>query len=63
MAFGSGTIKKRVLEEVEKRINTAQKTYDTECIKIDNEAEEKKMQLADGLVASILGSGVEPELS
>lgn len=48
-------IRKKILQLIEERITLAEKNYDEQCIKIDEEAEAKKVSAFDKEVQSIIG--------
>lgn len=52
--FAASTIRKRVMQTIDARINKAEEQYVAQCEAIDNESFAKKEQAADNLVSQIL---------
>lgn len=52
--FTQNPIKSRVMKAINTHINNAEKQYKEECLEIERQAEEKKTQLADTMVDTIL---------
>ncbi len=50
----NNSIKQRVLDAVTARLNSLQAEYDSECKRLDEELEEKKVKLADKMVDSVV---------
>lgn len=53
--FGDNTIYKRVWEVLKTKIKDLEARYKEGCVKIDEEAEAKKVALQDSLVNEVLG--------
>ncbi len=57
--FADKTIRNRVMQVVEKRIENSQQKYESGVVEIDQEAEKRKAELADKLVSEIIGDFAE----
>ena len=55
MSIFSGTIKSRVMKQINEKIEKAEQDYIADCKEIDEKAEIEKGRVADEHVAKILG--------
>ena len=53
--FTKSPIKARVMKAITERIQKAEVQYVEKCVEIDQEAEQKKSDMADALVTGIIG--------
>lgn len=50
-----GTIAKRIAKAIKAKTAAAEKKYNEGCVRIQNEAESRKMDLADECVKEVIG--------